>query len=533
MYMAAFNNSQPLPLGRSDFAGLRMSGAVYVDKTELVFAMCRDINKIFLARPRRFGKSLLVSTFESLFRHGLRDFQGLAIEKLWTDKTYDVLRLDFSEMKEFSDGREFREKFVEKISARISVLDPTFSDASSNFATRLSLWLNARPTNSLVILVDEYDAPLTACLDKPEQLGQVRSTMSEFFLTLKANDRCLRFFFMTGITKLSHTSIFSAFNNLQDISLDSRYGALLGYTSDEIRTCFASYLERAQQELNLDSDELFTALHKNYDGFAFDRRASQRVFCPWSVLNFLSSPEEGFQNYWYQSGGRPTVLLKYLSNHAIADPAHYSETKQIRLSDLTTAQEYDDLNGEVLLTQAGYLTLKSVRPNGFALLGYPNQEVALSMAQLYADELMAGQALDEPDEEMLREVMAVGSVEDVVFRFNRAFGAIDYLRYPVRDEASCRAYLQVLLIGAAMLPCVENHSALGRSDLEVDAGSRHWVLELKYARSSAQVPRLLEEAATQLRQKRYGESSDHERLQLALVFDGSSRQFVAWIVVDD
>lgn len=108
---------QPLPLGRSDFAGLRLSGAVYVDKTESVFALCRDRRSILLTRPRQFGKSLLVTTFESLFRHGLRDFQGLAIEKLWTDKTYDVLRLDFSEMKEFSDGRELREKFVENISA--------------------------------------------------------------------------------------------------------------------------------------------------------------------------------------------------------------------------------------------------------------------------------------------------------------------------------------------------------------------------------------------------------------------------------
>lgn len=280
-----------------------------------------------------------MTTFESLFRHGLRDFQGLAIEKLWTDKTYDVLRLDFSEMKEFSDGRELREKFVENISAKISVLAPSFSDASTNFETRLSLWLSTRPTNSLVILVDEYDAPLTACLYKPEALEFVRSTISEFFLTLKANDSCLRFFFMTGITKFSYTSILSAFNKLQDITLHSKYSTLLGYTREEIQRYFAPYLERARKTLSLYGDELFAVLQIHYDGFTFDRRASQRVFCPWSVLNFLAPPpEEGFQNYWYQSGGRPTVLLKYLRNHAIADPVHFSETKQIRLSDLSTAQ---------------------------------------------------------------------------------------------------------------------------------------------------------------------------------------------------
>lgn len=320
----------------------------------------------------------------------------------------------------------------------------------------------------------------------------MRSTISEFFLTLKANNSCLRFFFMTGITKFSYTSILSAFNNLQDITLHSKYSTLLGYTREEIQRYFAPYLERARKTLSLYGDELFAVLQNHYDGFTFDRRASQRVFCPWSVLNFHAPPpEEGFQNYWYQSGGRPTVLLKYLRNHAIADPVHFSETKQIRLSDLSTAQEYDDLSGEVLLTQAGYLTIQSVRPNGVALLGYPNLEVALSMAQLYADDLLAGKVLEALDEALLCEVMAVGSIEEVISRFKRAFGAIDYLRYPVRDEASCRAYLQVLLSGAAMLPCVENHSALGRSDLEVDAGTRHWVLELKFAHTSAEVPRLL------------------------------------------
>ena len=230
-----------------------------------------------------------------------------------------------------------------------------------------------------MILVDEYDAPLTACLDKPQLFEGVRSLMSQFFLTLKANEGCQRFFFMTGITKFSNTSIFSAFNNLQDITLDVQYGTLLGYTEEEIVRCFASYLDRAAQALELPRDGLASQLREQYDGFSFDRQAKTHVYCPWSVLNFLAKPYEGFQNYWYASGGRPSVLMKYLSNHELSEPIDYAEEKIVRLSDLNASRQYEDINLDVLLTQAGYLTIRSVMKNGYAVLGYPNQEVSISM----------------------------------------------------------------------------------------------------------------------------------------------------------
>ncbi len=184
---------------------------------------------------------------------------------------------------------------------------------------------------------------------------------------------------------------------------------------------------------------------------------------------------------------------------------------------------------EALLFQAGYLTIREMRSNGFAVLGYPNREVAVSMAQLYAGELLKGKPIEGVGEPLISETMAAGTLDDVVRRFNQAVGAIDYLRYPIKDEAACRAYLQVLLIGAAMLPKVENHSALGRSDLEVDVGARRWVFEIKFARKSSDAQKCFEEAAKQISARRYGMTySGKEILRAALVFSGQERRFAAW-----
>ena len=520
---------QNLPLGRSTFSALRAKNEIYVDKTAFVYELARSDSKIFLARPRRFGKSLLTSTFESLFKYGLRDFKGLAIEKRWTDKTYNVVRLDFSETKEFSTSEDFKKLFYARLSAKFREAGFMEHGNGDDFVTQLSSWLRSLEDSSLVLLIDEYDAPLTACLNNSELFRSVRSIMSDLFLTLKSNEGCLRFFFMTGITKFSNTSIFSAFNNFQDISLDADYGTLLGYTEDEIKHYFAQYLSRAAKDLSMTEKLFLDHLMKNYIGFCFDEQAQTHVFCPWSVLNFLNRPKRGFQNYWFSSGGQPTVLMNYLSQHALAQPTNYSETKMVRLSDLNALRQYDEISLDVLLTQAGYLTIRSVMKNGYAVLGYPNQEVSLSMAQLYADELLRGQPLEKPQEPAIADILATGSESDVIRVFNRALSAIDYNRYPITDEASCRAYLQVLLIGAAMVPRVEVHNALSRSDMEVEAEKRLWVFEVKFARNDNEVDGLLTDAIKQIQTQRYGSNQQNrELIQIALVFSAKQREFTAW-----
>ena len=173
----------------------------------MVCKLAENDGKLFFARPRRFGKSLLISTFETLFKNGLRDFKGLAIEKLWKDKTYSVVRLDFSEVKNFRTREEFTERFFGYIAKNLGEVGFQPQEGG-NLALQISSWLGNRPSRSLVVLIDEYDAPLVICLDKEELFRDVRMVMSSFFSTLKSKDDCLRFLFMTGITKFRAQAFF-------------------------------------------------------------------------------------------------------------------------------------------------------------------------------------------------------------------------------------------------------------------------------------------------------------------------------------
>ena len=357
--------------------------------------------------------------------------------------------------------------------------------------------------------------------------------MSEFYSTLKSCDNCLRFLFITGITKLSSTSIFSELNNLTDITLDPAYGALLGYTEDEILHYFSEYLALAARTLDLPRAALLERLKDNYNGFCFDRKAATRVFCPWSVLNFLKSPDQGFINYWYASGGHPAVLMKYLQGHALEDPLNYASDKKVWLRDLETPRDYESVDRDILLTQAGYLTIRDVADKQIVSLGYPNQEVAMSMAQLYDDKLLDSKIISSPENASLLQLLGNADLDRIVRHFNLVLNAIDYERYPIRDEATCRAYLQVLMMGADMVPHVEIRTALGRSDLEVNAGNRHWVFEFKFVGADSEAAPALARALDQWRSRRYGETPGIRKLmRTALVFSGQSRRLVAWKLAD-
>ena len=517
-----------LPIGQSDFPSLRQSNAVYVDKTALIHRLAVAPRSVFLARPRRFGKSLLVSTLESLFKFGLRDFRGLAIESLWTDKTYDVVHLDFSGLKEFKDIEDFSSIFLAHICNRFSEVGFQ-PENSSNVLAALDNWMRRLPSLSLVLLIDEYDAPLTICLNEPKLFEAVRSVMSKFFSILKSNVGALRFLFLTGITKFSSTSIFSGLNNLTDITLAPAYGTLLGYTEEEIRQNFAPRLTQAAKTLALSEEELMDGLRTYYNGFCFDMRASKKVYCPWSVLSFLDDPEQGFQNYWFASGGHPTVLMKYLEGHEFEDPANFAELKEAKLSDLYTPGDLTTIDRDILLTQTGYLTIKSVDDFGIVTLGYPNQEVTMSMAKLYATELLGGRLYRPADGVLLTKLLGEGEISPVIDRFNEAFNALNYDRHPVVNEAACTSYLQALMMGADMVPEVEVHTALGRSDLEVTVGKWYWVFEVKFAATTEKAEALLTKAVSQIKSRRYGERPHGKKLiRVALVYSAEDRRFVVW-----
>ncbi len=458
-----------LPLGTSDFAALRRRGEVYVDKTALVAELASKPGRFFLARPRRFGKSLLVSTFESLFTHGLRDFRGLAIENLWREEgRYRVVRLDFSNVRDFASPEDFRSIFDDYLT---DLMQREGLEAPGGMKTTglrdFTNWLAVQPPDSVVLLVDEYDAPLTACLHEPEVFESVRKGLARFWAAVKNWDGPIRFLFITGILTFSRASVFPELNMLADISLDARFGTLLGFTRDEAEERFGDWIDRGAETLALGRKELMDCLAEHYGGCCFDERARGRLMAPWSVLNFLSRPDRGFRPYWVESAGSPAVLEPYLS-----DPGDYFSDKYLPFFRLGSVP----VDRLALLMQTGWLTIRGVGTGAF-LLDYPNREVSDAFARLYRNRLLGGRNIDELGAAELRAALLEGNADAAIEQLNRVLPAVDPQKYPIEDERAFRYCMQLILtVGFG----VRTFSGSGSGVLEIEAPALHWSFEFKF-----------------------------------------------------
>lgn len=536
--------SQPLPLGYSDFTKLQNRNAIYVDKTDLIGLLATRYGKqVLFTRPRRFGKSLLTSTLKTLFHDGVSRFKGLKIEKLWHEQTYDVVQLDFSHSpSSFKTVEEFKERFWNYIQAQFASIGYRYDPQSvTHPENQFDLWLQSRKSQPLVILIDEYDAPLTQCFDHIERFRCVLNEFQVFFNILKSNEGSYRFLFLTGVTRFTSTGIFSGFNSLVDVTLEPQFGTLLGFTENELVQHFGDHLKKAANTLGMSIDALVDEMKKYYDGFCFDSQASTHVFCPWSVMRFLMSPQNGFENYWYETAGQPRFLLKHLLNRNIPDFINLENNILVSGQDLQSAIDFDkdsftkknarSINEITLFQQAGYLTIKSIDAFGRLSLGYPNQEVRASMARLSAQILTNNPQFDAID---LVKAMATKNVKAVIERFNDVVNAFDYQRFIITDESSFRSCFQMLLYSLSLRPEIEVHYARGRSDLEVEVCNCRWVFEYKYSVDGKDLNKMLEKAKAQIIDRRYGQSPNHsqETIYVAAVFDGSQRRIGAWAEVE-
>lgn len=378
---------RPPSAGNQDFAALRRGNRVYADKTRLIFDLCAGSGSmVLLMRPPRFGKSLLVSAIESLFRFGLRDFQGLAMESLWRDKTYEVVRLDFSVLQGLRSEEIFETAFQSLI--RTKFADAGFcctsKDGGISFFDQFGEWLCALEPRSLVILVDDFDAPLAAVLDDPALYRTVSHLLSRFYAVVKANEGRLRFFLMTGTANFRGSSLFSELNSVTDITLDAWFGTLLGFTEEELETWFASDLKRAESALGLSRRELLLMLETHYGGFSFDRRAKTKVFSPASILDFLARPEAGFRNYWLASSGMPLVLRNHSAVKGLLLPEDLTGEIAVEVGTLASSLRCDDAYPYALLTQAGCLTIRRELVTGIVELGVTNREASDVVERLSA-----------------------------------------------------------------------------------------------------------------------------------------------------
>ena len=531
-----------LPLAISNFSELRQKGKIYVDKTRQIYKLARSDVPIFLSRPRRFGKSLLVSTFESLFSKGLEDFKGLEIEDLWKeDKTYDILHFDFSLID--SDTAESFEKDLAKSLVEVSSpygMQPQATDFASVFSA-FRVWLKMQPINKYVLLIDEYDSPLTRLLNAPTEFDAARKVLSKFYAAIKSYKKAFRFIFITGIARFQKASLFSAMNNIDDITLEPEYGSLLGYTQEELEQYFDPYLIHAAQTLKMSKKELLVRMQAQYDGFCFDEKSTYRLYAPWSVLKFLNRPASGFKQYWTESGGGLTLLKEYFTSHKLLSLDDYDKEQILGRSQLTDPSTVEAIDPIALMTQAGYFTIDHVDGNSF-YLRYPNGEVRAAMARMYTEYLLRNKPAVQDRLDRIGEAIGDTDADKIVQILNTAFLSIPYDRSKVVfNEASVESHLSMFLNGEGLFVQTEKHNADGRADIVVSTDDRHYcVIELKYSKdtgldevkSEKEAQRLLKEAVEQIKTKRYGEEIRYQSMvRIAMVFSEKAKQFVQWAKV--
>lgn len=530
---------QKLPLATTDFDALRSAGEIYVDKTVLIAQLIEDRRKFVITRPRRFGKTLLVSVFKTLFSRGLKDYGGLAIEKsgLWHDKTYPVVHLDFSRLKEFLSVKDFRWGVQSKIGRGFLPLgfryDPT---RYIGFFDQWEDWLRTLAPSSYVLLVDECDTPLTAQLNDLETFKCVRSVLGQFYSVLKATESQLRFLFIAGITQFRPTDdIFSESAVADDVTFESEYSTLLGFEGDEINRYFSEYVRRAARVLSLSESDITERLLQYYGGYCFDARAIGKVCNPWSVLHFLDRPQDGFDNYWTATGGQSALQRLAVSDPLLTDPAHCLSLKYIGRRSLQVSQDDEAMADAALLTQSGYLTVKDVQGGDFCV-GFPNKEVASAFGKFCTEKWLGGESLNGIGAGDVAAVLGAGNPVKAVEVFNRLFSVLDGRRYPLHDESACRGCLQALLTGADGCSKMDVYRPRGRSDLEVFVGRKHWVFEFEYSPDNgtsfeATAERFLDDAADRLRHRWCAEGSfsgDEELIRVAAVFSEAKGGLVRW-----
>ena len=522
-----------------NFRDLIDNNRVYVDKTALICQIAKDEKgPYFISRPRRFGKSTLINTFHELFAHGTERFKGLEIEPLWKDKTYKVIHLDFSTFREVPSNSSFNKEFMDafKLSLEEAGIEPT----KENIDSPANLLKKTLDTESeVVLLVDEYDAPLTAVLNDSNEFEDRRKILSNFYLTVKSCDGKFRFIFITGVTYYSHTSIFSAFNNLKDLTLDLRYGALLGYTSEELELYFGEYIDNAVEVLNkkyhterYTHDLVVSELKRNYDGYSFDEEALNHVYNPWSIVNFFDAPVRGFIPYWVVSGGStPTFLVNYLKQGL---EKYNTDDLQSLLnidSTVNSAAEYlypkienmANLDLFAILYQAGYFCIKAVVDDIFKV-GIPNLEVKKAYSNIVLNELTKTKKAKLKYVEPFKDVLASGNLDKIKELFNTFINEFSYETVKNFNEACFRDVLKLAMLTFNVTASTEVMGACGRADITAEAGDYLYVFELKVTDNSKDIDTKLTEAKEQIIKNKYARRlTDKTVIPVALVLENNSK----------
>lgn len=521
---------------------------IYIDKTEYIYNLTKNYERVFFSRPRRFGKSLTLNTIGTLFEKGVDPyFKGTWIYDKWDQDKYPVLHLSFLKFS-VTDLDEFKSDFCNEILKFAKANNITDYNDNKEPKILLGNVFSAMPDGrQLVLLIDEYDCQLTANINNKELYEEFRSLFREFYAVLKG-DKHIKFMAITGVTRLKDVSIFSVGSDIKDLSYNNAYSKLIGFTRDEIKHFYLDYLKLGvayendkAPEIVTDSEveSLIDRMAVNYDSYCFDEFYKNKVFSTYSVNNFLQDIYEKktvrFGDYWYDVGGLPSILMKYMESHNLNIDNLLTSEIAIPYNDFVNPTSLIDINENVLMCQTGYLTLKSeIDRNDDIILGTVNREVRAALFSLLT--LRIYERNVSPYASGKKYVLEQGSADDVISLFNSVLAVLSYDKYPVNDESVLRALLQVYLLGKGHDVRVEQHKSKGRSDIIVNFTKRRVVLELKYTDKNSEEQKKLDEAEKQIIEKGYGLENlgDRDLLQIACVFNGdkSKRQITMFKTVE-
>lgn len=522
------------------FEAFSMYNAIYVDKTELIYSLVSLPNRIFISRPRRFGKSLTLDTIATLFETGVEPyFKGTWIYDKWTEPTYPVLRLNF-----LNFDKNSLEKFNNKLNSKITEFaelnhvtsykeKEEAEDSIDHLLEQLRL-----ENRQIVILIDEYDCQMTANINNEALYKQFQEKIKSFYANLK-DKLAIKFLGITGVTRLKDVEIFSIGSDINDITNDSAYSQMIGFTRDEIKKYYIDYLKlAASYENNCNVDEVTEAqiesmldmMAQNYDGYCFDEFYKKKVFSTWSVNKFFQSVVSNkfvyFGEYWYDNGGLPSILVNYLKTHELNIFDYLDKNKSLKVTDedFKNPTSLTTINQNVLMCQTGYLTLRSsLTESSDVFLGIPNGELYKALNKLLATKFFKGNiSVSNANGE---NILNVGSVEDIISLLNTMVNTVTYDAYPLNSESSVQNYVKAYLLGAKQNVFSEVHQAKGRADLMIETNKRRIVIEFKYAQNETEAKAKLSEAIEQIKSRDYGNivPRKNELLRIAAVFNADPK----------
>jgi hypothetical protein len=505
------------PLGIQTFSKIIENKLLYIDKTAIIHTLIEQGSVYFLSRPRRFGKSLLVSTLESLFSGQKALFDGLLIAKTDYDFTaYPVIKLEFSK-DEFATADNLRSYIYNTVnrvarSYNIELVEDTYNQRFDELLVKL----HQQTGQKVVVLIDEYDKPILANLNQPV-LAEIKQVMNAFYSVIKSLDEHLRFVFITGVSKFAKVSVFSGMNSLTDISMDRRYATLCGVTQQELESHFSSPIDELAELEQLDRAQMLAKIKHWYNGYQFHQRA-QGVYNPYSLLSLFEHQE--FDYYWFTTA-TPTFLIKLIqSNQFNLGAINHFEVDKLFFA----ATEPEKMTPAPVLLQTGYLTIADYN-DGWYRLDFPNHEVRYAFNRAIVEEFGQTSAGDFRYLRNLSQALMTGNLVDFFDHLKIFFANIPY-SITLKDEKYYQSlfYAVFTLIGFDIEAEVLTNQ--GRIDCVLQTDDKIYVIEFKLNDTK-------EAAMQQIKDKQYAQkyqNAGKEIILLGVEFDHQTRNIGDFIV---